>query len=136
MAVDNDRTTGEPRLSELVTGILHDVGELLKQQTALIQWEVREDYRKTKEAVAALALGIGTMLLGGLVLTHMLVHLLAWAFPALVLWGAYAIVGGLLFLVGGILYYTGQSRFQSFNPLPDQSVEVMKENVQWLVNRK
>jgi len=135
--MDSERSTAaEPRLSELVNGIIHDVGDLLKQQTALIQWEVREDYRKTKEAVVALGIGIGTMFLGGLLLVHMVVHLLAWAFPALPMWGSYAIVGGLLTATGAALFYLGQERFKSFNPLPDQSAEVMKENVQWLMNRK
>jgi len=135
--MESERSTvAEPRLSELVNGIIHDIGDLLKQQTALIQWEVREDYRKTKEAVVALGIGIGTMLLGGLLLVHMVVHLLAWAFPALPMWGSYAIVGGLLTATGAALFYLGQERFKSFNPLPDQSAEVMKENVQWLMNRK
>jgi len=135
--MDSERSTvAEPRLAELVNGIIHDVGDLLKQQTALIQWEVREDYRKTKDALVALGIGIGTMFLGGLLLVHMVVHFLAWAFPALPMWGAYAIVGGVLMAAGAVLFYLGQERFKSFNPLPDQSAEVMKENVKWLVNRK
>lgn len=140
--MDNKSTMAEPKpiteptFSELVTGIVHDVGELFKQQTALIQWEMREDYRKTKEAVFALGLGVGTMILGGLLLVQMVVHLLAWAVPALAMWGAYAIVGGLLLASGAVLYYLGQERFKAFNPLPDKSVEVMKENMQWLANRK
>lgn len=129
-------TGNEPRLSELVTGILQDVQQLLKQQTALIQSEIREDYRKTKEAVLSLACGLGTMALGGLLLTLMLVHLLAWAVPALPLWACYGLVGGTLAIIGGVLFYLGSERFKTFNPLPDQSVEAMKENVQWIVNRK
>lgn len=135
MASDT-RTSEEPRLSDLVTGILHDVQALLQQQTALIRSEIRSDYRKTKEAALSVAWGVGAMIVGGLLLVLMLVHLLAWAVPALPLWSCYGIVGGVICVVGGVLFSLGHDRFKNLNPLPDQSVAAMKENVQWIVNRK
>jgi hypothetical protein len=40
---------------------------------------LRSDLRKTREATLAMAIGAGVALLGVLVLTLMLVHLLHWA---------------------------------------------------------
>jgi len=34
------------------------------------------------------------------------------------------------------LFYAGKKRLDSFNPLPDQSVQALKENVQCLTNLK
>lgn len=130
------RTSTEPRFSELVTGILHDVQDLIKQQTALLQAEIREDYRKTKEAAVSLVCGVAIATLGSVLLALMMVHLIAWAAPTWPLWVCYAIVGGTITGLGGTLYYVGHERFKTFNPLPDKTVEVMKENVQWIVNRK
>src|SRR5262249_36229415 len=94
-------TSSEPRLTALVTGIIHDVQELLKQQLSLFREEVKNDVRKTKEAALSLSLGVGILAVGGLFFCLMLVHLLNWAAPTVLpLWLCYGIVGG-LFLVGG-----------------------------------
>jgi hypothetical protein len=127
----------ETSLTTLVTGIINDVQELLKQQLSLFRQEVKDDVRKTKEAVISLSAGIGILVVGGLFLCVMLVHLLNWAFPtALPLWLCYGIIGVLMLLGGGALLYAGKRRLASFNPLPDQSVEALRENVQWIMNPK
>src|SRR5438445_13196616 len=90
----NDLQTGtEPSLTGLVTGIIHDAQDLLKQQIALFKQEIKDDVRKTKEAVLSLSVGLGILMVGGLLWCLMLVHLLEWAFPGLPLWSCYGIVG-------------------------------------------
>lgn len=129
----------EPGLSTLVKGIVDDIGDLIKQQFQFAQTEIKTDLRKSKEAVTALAIGAGVAVLGGLMLCFMLVHLLHWlAAPAgtdpssLPLWSCYAIVGVLFLGGGGALILAGKKKFDSFNPLPDQTAESLKENVQWI----
>lgn len=128
-------------MTSLVAGIVGDAQELLKQQLALFQAEIKDDLQKTKEAAISLAIGAGVAVVGGLLLCFMLVHLIDWAVPALggpalPLWVSFGLVGGAFTLVGGAFVYAGIRKFRSFNPLPDQSVDAMKENVQWIVNRK
>jgi hypothetical protein len=134
----NDLHTGtEPGLTNLVTGIINDVQELLRQQLNLFRQEVKDDVRKTKEAVISLSAGVGILVLSVILLSFMLVYLLNWAFPdALPLWLCYGIIGGLLLLGGGALLYAGKRKLTSFNPLPDQSVGALRENVQWIMNPK
>lgn len=133
----NDLHTGtEPSMTGLVTGIINDAQELFKQQLALFKQELKDDVRKTKEAAISLSAGLGIVLVGGLLWCLMLVHLLAWAFPSLPLWCAYGIIGLVFVAGGGALLYLGKKRFESFNPLPDQSVGALKENVQWIMNPK
>jgi len=117
----------------LVRGIVDDAQHLMKQQLALFQAEVKEDLRKTKEAVMSMAAGVALAAVGGILLCVMLVHLLHWAFPdTLPLWSCYLIVGGVLAALGGGLAYAGVRRMASFNPLPDESVQALKENIQWI----
>jgi hypothetical protein len=131
------RNGTEPSLTSLVTGIINDLQELLKQQLSLFRQEIKDDVRKTKEAAISLSAGIGILALGGLFMCLMLVYLLNWAFPAtLPVWLCYGIIGGLMLLSGGALLYAGKRRLASFNPLPDQSVEALRENVQWIMNPK
>ncbi|MBI1914883.1 MAG: phage holin family protein [Planctomycetes bacterium] len=136
-------TTGTSgSVAPLVAGIIDDLQELIKQNLALFKVEVREDFKKTKEAAAALGVGIGLAVVGALHLTLMLVFLLWWAFnpaapsaPGLPLWVCFAIVGGVFAGIGVALYLKGKKKLDSFNPLPDETAKALKENVQWIKNR-
>jgi len=130
------RTSSEPSLTGLVTGIVHDAQDLLKQQLALFKQEIKDDVRKIKEAALSLGVGIGILVVGGLLWCLMLVHFLSWAVPSLPLWCCYGIVGSVFVACGGALLYVGKRRLESFNPLPEQSVKALKENVQWIMNPK
>jgi len=135
--------SSEPGVSRLVKGIVDDVGDLIKQQIQFAKKEVQTDLHKSMVAVTVLAIGAGAVFLGILFTGFMLVHLLHWltapamADPANIpLWGCYAIVGFLCLGGGAALILAGKKKFSSFNPLPDQTVETMKENVQWITNSK
>jgi Putative Actinobacterial Holin-X, holin superfamily III len=134
------QTTPEPSVTALVTGILNDAQRLFQQQLALIRSEIRQDFRKTQEASVLLGVGVGVCGLAAVMLSMTLALLLWWLTlpvsqqtdPARIpLWGCFAIVGVILAAVGGILAYAGVKKFQSFNPLPDQSVAALQENLQW-----
>jgi hypothetical protein len=73
---------------------------------------------------------------GAALLYFMLVYLLNSLAPdTLPLWGRFGNVGGCVVLIGGIVAYAAVARFKTFNPLPDESVQALKENVQWIKNR-
>src|SRR5262249_56859778 len=95
------RTAPEPSVTALVTGMVNDAEELVKQEMALLKHEVKEDIRKTKEAVLSLALGLGITLIGSLLLCLMLPLLLNWAVPDLPLWVCFGIVGAVITALGG-----------------------------------
>jgi hypothetical protein len=135
--------SSEPSVSSLVKGIVDDLGDLIKQQVQFARKEVQTDLRKSKEAIMALAIGAGACFLGILFSGFMLVHLLHWLTTppsadqaSLPLWSCYAIVGFLCLGAGAALIQAGRKKFSSFNPLPDDTVATMKENVQWITNSK
>jgi hypothetical protein len=136
-------TQSEPGLASLVKGIVSDVGELIKQQFQFAHAEVKSDLRKTGQASVLLGVGLVVALLGLVVLCFMPVHLLHWATSpegtdpaAIPLWGCYGIVGAAVMLIGGALAFAGKKRFDSFNPLPDETVKAIQENLQWTTNSK
>jgi hypothetical protein len=61
----------------------------------------------------------------------MLVHLL-YALTGLPLWGCYAIVGGVLLSAGLIILYTGKKTAEEIKVVPEETVETLKENAQWI----
>jgi len=120
----------EPSVAQLVSGIIDDAQRLMVQHAELLKADIRKDLHDAKEA--GYSLGIGGVLLGagGLMLLFMIAHLLNWMWE-LPLWGGFGIVGGVLALAGGILFFRGQQQLDKINPLPENSVEAVKEDLQW-----
>jgi Putative Actinobacterial Holin-X, holin superfamily III len=124
----------EPSLAQLLTGIVNDAKELMRQELALAKHEIREDLRKTTKAMLSLGVGIGVAAIGGLLLILMLVHLLN-ALAGLPLWACYGIVGGLFLIMGGVLLLIAKNTIARIDVMPPQTVETMQENVQWIRER-
>jgi hypothetical protein len=135
-------TSSEPSTTSLLRGIINDIGDLIRQEVRFARTEMRADLRKSKEALTVLALGIGTAALGVLLLALMLVYLLYWLTDprldpaAIPLWGCFGIVSAVFLATGAALAWMGYSKFESFNPLPDQTAQTVKENVEWITNSK
>jgi hypothetical protein len=127
----------EPVISatSLLRGIVSDAQDLFQQQLALFRAEIKDDFRKTLGILIAIVSGAFLVAVGGALLMFMLVHLLSSLVPTLPLWGCFGVVGGCVGLVGGIVVYVAIAKFKSFNPLPDESVQALQENVQWIKNR-
>lgn len=127
--------SGDKSVVSMVNAILNDALKLVKQHLELFGIEIRSDYRKTKDAALYVASGMGLCLPGIILLCLMLVHLLhAMASqgatdPAVIpLWACYGIVGALFAIPGLLLTYAGVKKFQSFNPLPDETVQRLIES--------
>jgi len=130
------QTHNEPSVTNLVKGIIDDVQDLTKQQFALLKQEIKEDMSKTQKAAMPMLVGGVIAFVGILILAHALALLLQWIFPALPMWVAYGIVGVVITGAGVGLFFAGERQFSSFNPLPDRSLEALKENVECLTNPK
>lgn len=130
-------------IGSLVKGIVSDVGDLIKKQFEFASAELRQDMRRTGEASRSLAVGGGVTLLGLVPLTLMLVHLLHWlTYPPgesdpgrLPLWACYGIVGVVILGIGVALLLVGKKQLDSFNPLPDKTLQSLKENLEWTTNK-
>jgi len=129
---DDVQTMNGPSVTSLVSGIVDDAQRLLNQQLKLFRSEIQHDMARTREAAVLLAIGLGVGFVGGIVLIFALAHLLNWWFPTLPLWACYGMIGLVVAVAGGCVAYTGKKQFDSFNPLPDESLQALQENVQWL----
>jgi len=137
--------SSEASTTGLLRGIINDIGDLIRQEIRFARTEFRSDLHKSKEAVTVLALGVGTAVLGVFLLAVMLVFLLHWlTFPVdanpdparIPLWGCFGIVSAIFLLTGAALAWLGYKKFESFNPLPDETAKTVKENVEWMMNSK
>jgi len=143
MATEVQHPPTDASMASLVTGIVSDFQDLVKQQLLLTRKEIEADLRKSAEAASIWAAGMVALLLGGFTACLMLAHLIHWlasqpgADPASVpLWVCYLIVCAVLVTVGWCLMLAGRKTFQTVHPLENPATEALKENVQWLTNQK
>jgi len=115
----------------LVSGIVQDFRQLVAQQLTLFQVEIKNDLRRTVYALIPMLACVPLFVVAMFTLAIAAAEFLTWLFPGLASWGAYAIVGGSITLIGLILVFVAKHMLTSFNPLPDQSIEGLKENIQW-----
>lgn len=129
MSVDRDASLGS-----IVSGIVGDVQDLVRQEIALARQEVREEVNTAKDAGIKLGIAGGVLAVGGL----LLVFALAEGVGALLggrIWAGYAIVGALFAIVGYVLLSSAQKELKTINPVPQKTVDTMKENVEWIKDR-
>jgi len=125
---------GGPSLTSLVSGIVTDLQQLVRQELALAKREVQQEWDKTKTAASSMAAGAGLLVLGAVLLCFMLVYLLH-EVAGLNLWLSFLIVGGVITGAGAALLAIGWAKGREVRVIPPQTAETIKENVQWLKNQ-
>lgn len=123
----------EASVGSLVSGIVDDFRELVRQELLLARQRIAEDLRKTREATLAWALGIGATFFGGIAFCFMLAHLLHTATSpvadpsAVPLWACYGIVGVLMTVGGAAAFVAGRKKLESIRLLDTQDTQAAKE---------
>jgi len=131
----------EASMSGLLRGIINDIGDLIRQELRFARSEFKSDARKMTRSGAVLALGVGSAAVGVVLVAFMMVYLIhslsgAPDSASIPLWGCYGIVAAVFLVVGAGLGFLGYQSMQKLNPLPDQTAQSVKENVEWIMNSK
>ena len=121
-------------------GVRQLVGDLSGQSSTLVRQEIElakiEMLEKGKAAGGAAAMFGGAALAVALTLgslTAFLIILLALVLPA---WASALLVTLSWAAVAGVLAFLGRSRAGEIGkPMPEKTIETIKEDVQWLTNR-
>ena len=131
MAFERERDVS---IAQLVGGIVSDAQVLVRQEIALARQEVREELGQAKSGAIKLAIAGSVLAVGGLLLVLALAQGVADLFdwPT---WAGYALVGVLAAIVGGVLLSTAQKQLKAVKPVPEKTVETLKENVEWIKDR-
>jgi len=123
----------EPTVTELVTGIVNDSQKLIRQQIDLVKAEIKNDLKRTGDAAKYFGAGFVLAMAAFLFLLVSVPLLLNYLFnlPSFAGW---AITGGVLLVAAVVAFFLGKRVFDSFNPLPDKSVNALQENLSWIAN--
>jgi len=125
-----NRTDGTT-VSDLISGLVNDAQQLVHREIDLAKREVAIEVDKVKQGAVALGAGAGLAVIGALLLGHMLVYLVQ-TLTGLSLWVSYLIVGAIFAIGGGILLMQGIKRMKTVDPVPRETIESVKEDIQWI----
>jgi len=119
----------------------HSIGELVKdlsrETSTLVRQEVELAKAEVTETAREYAMGSGLIAVAAVLAFFAFGALTAAAIAALALifepWLAALIVAGAYLLVGGIMGAVGYNRLKrGGTPVPDETVETIREDVKWL----
>ncbi len=115
-------------LGELFGNLTHDLSDLMRSEMELARVEIKEEAAKAGKAAG--------MLGGGAVAAYLALTLLAFAAA----WGlaevvdagwAFLIVGIVVGAIAAALALTGKKRLSAVEPMPEQTMETLKEDARW-----
>jgi uncharacterized membrane protein YqjE len=120
---------GGSSIAELLQDIVSNVQGIIRSEVQLAKTEVKEEAAEAGRAAGILAAGaiLGVYALGLLLLAF--VYLLTGPLPD---WAAALIVFAVVATVAAILVMVGRDRIKGVNPKPEQTIDSIKEDVQWV----
>jgi uncharacterized membrane protein YqjE len=131
--VDQTSTNGEKSLRELVSEMTSEVSQLFRSEIELAKTEAKEEAAKAAKAGAMF--GVAGFL--GYLAIFMLSFAAAWALATVIPDGlAFLIIGIVYVVVAAVCFLVGRKRVQEFSPVPQETVETLKEDVEWARARK
>ncbi len=120
-------------LGELFSELGQDLSKLVRKELELAREEVKAEVQKASKAGGMLG-AAGVLALDALLLV---LFAAAWGLDAVLPTGwAFLIVAVVVAAVAGVLALTGKKQLQSVNPKPEQTIETLQEDAQWLKDQR
>ncbi len=120
-------------LGELVATMTSEIGDLMRQEVQLAKVEVKEEVARAAKAGGMLGAGAFTGYFALLFASLALAWLLDQAMPIAL---AFFIVAVLYGIASAVLITRGREQIKHVDPVPRQTVETLKEDVEWAKAQK
>ncbi|WP_061296442.1 phage holin family protein [Herbidospora cretacea] len=122
----------EPTLGELVGQLGGDLSTLFRQEVELAKTEIRAEATKAGKAAGMFG-GAG---LAGWMTAIFLSLALVWALDAVIDAGWAALIVAVLWgAAAAAMYAKARQQAREVNPVPEKTVQTLKEDAQWLRDR-
>jgi len=131
---DASTDVSQVSVGALVGEVMGDISTLMRKEIELAKAEVRQEATKAGKGAGMLG-GAGV---AGYFVLLMLSLTLAWGLGEAFdhLWVGGLIVTVLWAIAAGVLFVLGRAQLRKVNPKPEQTVETLKEDVQWAKAQK
>jgi cation transporter-like permease len=125
--------TDDRSIGELLSTATADLGRLVRQEIELAKTETKEELR-TAARVGAM---FGAAAVVGFLALLLALFAAAWGLAEVMPIGvAFLIVALVAGIVAFAAFSVARERFKDFDPVPQQTAETIKEDVEWLKTRK
>jgi uncharacterized membrane protein YqjE len=124
-----DKVDERRPVSEIVQNIANNLQEIVRAEFRLAKTELTERGRNMGRAAAILGAGVLLLAIAGLLLVATIVAALSLFMPV---WAAALIVAIVLGALGAGMALVGRERLKKSNLRPDDTIESVKEDVEWL----
>lgn len=119
--------TEDRSLSELLSDVTTEIGNLFRKEVELARVETSEQLSRAAKAGGML----GAAAVIGVIDLIVFAFAAAWGLAAVMPTGfAFLIVGVVFAIVTALLFVAGKKRIATVNPVPTQTVETLKTDVQ------
>jgi protein-S-isoprenylcysteine O-methyltransferase Ste14 len=119
-------------MGEIVQSILRDIQDVLRSEFRLARAEMTEKAQRAGKAGAL----IGGAAVGGLLAAAAVVATCIAALALVVpVWLASLIMTVVLGCVAAVCFFAGRAKLRRLSPVPEQTVETLKEDVEWAKNQ-
>ena len=121
--------TRRESLGELIGELAGHSANLVRDEVALAKQELQQKLKAFQSAASVLAIGAVMALIAALTLCAAVIIALAeYVGP----WQSALIVGLILGMTAGVIILIGISRFKRTHLRPEQTIETLEENKEWL----
>ncbi len=120
--------TSDRSIAEVLQDILRNLQEIIRSEVRLAKTEVRDEALKAKAAGILLGAGGVCGIFAVFFLLLAIVCALAIVLPY---WASALIVAAALAIGAAIVLNAGLQQFKRVHPVPDKTIENVKENVEW-----
>ncbi len=127
MSIQNPKV--ERSVPELVSDVAKDMSTLVRKELELAKFETKEEISRGAKAGGMLGAAGGAAYFALLLLSFGIVFLLDLVIP---LWTAFVLMAVVYGVVAAVLFTQGRARIKQVSPVPDETVESVKEDVRWV----
>lgn len=121
-------TSSDASIGDLISKATSDLSTLMRQEVELAKLELKAEVQKAGKGAGLLGGAGGAGYFGLLFLSIAFMFLLGAIMP--LGWAAF-IVGAIYTAIALVLFLKGRKELKTIDPTPHQTVETLKEDVQW-----
>jgi len=119
----------ERSVSDVLQDILRNVQDMVRSEIRLARVEIREEVRRAVSSSVWIGAGTVGALSAWIFLLWALAYALATRMP---MWAAALVIAVVMAAAAAVLIMGGIRRVRRIQPIPERTVESVKENLEWM----
>jgi uncharacterized membrane protein YqjE len=120
---------GERSVSDVLQDILRNLQEMVRSEVRLAKVEIRDELRRAVSSSIWIAAGVVGALSAWIFLLWTVAYSLA---TRMSMWAATLVVAVVMACIASVLVIGGIRRVRRIQPIPERTVESVKENLEWM----